>query len=139
MRTLAEDLGLALGTQAHVTKLRRHGAAPFELAQAVTLDTLGELLASGGLEALDAYLLPVDSALPHLPALSLNAAQARALSFGQALDLGGQAQPGLTRIYGPNGEFSGIAEGSAAGGLRSRRLMRSEAMNTNNNLAVKSA
>jgi tRNA pseudouridine55 synthase len=42
IRSLARDLGHALGTVAHLSALRRTRIGPFSLADAVTLDSLGE-------------------------------------------------------------------------------------------------
>jgi tRNA pseudouridine55 synthase len=42
MRSLARDLGHSLGTVAHLSALRRTRIGPFSLADAVTLDALGE-------------------------------------------------------------------------------------------------
>ena len=60
IRTLGEDIGLALGCGAHLVSLRRIATGPFSVQQCVTL---------GELEALDesdreARLLPVESLLP---------------------------------------------------------------------------
>ena len=60
IRTLGEDIGLALGCGAHLASLRRIATGPFDLSHCVTL---------GELEALDesdrqARLLPVESLLP---------------------------------------------------------------------------
>lgn len=62
VRTLAQDIGRALGCGAHLTALRRTGVGPFSLADAVTLDALGAMTqpqaALIGLDALPAGLMP---------------------------------------------------------------------------------
>lgn len=68
IRTLAEDIGEALGCGAHLTFLRRVGTGNFCIAQCVTLQAL---------EAMDdaaraACLLPVESLLPGHEAVTLD-------------------------------------------------------------------
>jgi tRNA pseudouridine55 synthase len=64
IRTLAEDIGAALGCGAHLVSLRRIATGPFEVAQCVTLAELESLDESNRM----ARLLPVESLLPgHLP------------------------------------------------------------------------
>jgi len=49
VRSFAHELGLALGTYAHLTALRRLRAGEFTLGNAIELDALGALLAKGTL------------------------------------------------------------------------------------------
>ncbi len=51
MRSLAHDLGIALGTYAHLSALRREAAGPFTLDDAHGLDEIEAAAASGALEA----------------------------------------------------------------------------------------
>ena len=67
IRTLAEDIGAALGTCAHVSALRRTKAGPFGEASAVALTTLEALKQNQAHEEMDALLLPLDAALGDLP------------------------------------------------------------------------
>ncbi|WP_373355375.1 tRNA pseudouridine(55) synthase TruB [Pseudoroseicyclus sp. CXY001] len=64
VRSIARDLGQALGCLGHVTALRRVWSGPFDLEDAVTLEAV-EALESP--EARDALLLPMDAALGDLP------------------------------------------------------------------------
>jgi tRNA pseudouridine55 synthase len=80
IRALARDLGLALGTFAHVAELRRLSAGPFTDAQAVTLDLIAE---SGHISADCGYLLPIETALDGIPAVVLTGAEATRLCSGQ--------------------------------------------------------
>ncbi|HVZ44959.1 MAG TPA: tRNA pseudouridine(55) synthase TruB [Ramlibacter sp.] len=59
IRTLAEDIGEALGCGAHLTSLRRVQTGPFGVAHCVTLDELADLTEEGRI----ACLLPVESLL----------------------------------------------------------------------------
>ncbi len=61
IRTLAEDIGEALGCGAHLTALRRIATGHFEVSQCVTLDTLEAMSEQERM----ACLLPVKSLLAH--------------------------------------------------------------------------
>jgi len=60
IRTLGEDIGLALGCGAHLVSLRRIATGPFDLSHCLTLGEL-EALAESDRQA---RLLPVESLLP---------------------------------------------------------------------------
>lgn len=57
IRSLARDMGEALGTGAYMTKLVRTAAGPFRADAAVPLDDLSP-------ETIQAYLIPAESVLP---------------------------------------------------------------------------
>jgi tRNA pseudouridine55 synthase len=82
IRALARDIARALGTVGHVTMLRRTRAGPFDLAQAISLDKLGEAAKGSALEAL---LRPIEAGLDGIPALHLTPDQAVALRQGRTL------------------------------------------------------
>jgi len=64
IRTLAEDIATALGSCAHLIKLRRLVVEPFESFPMVTLEQLQEARDHGGLQD---FLLPVDVGLADWP------------------------------------------------------------------------
>jgi tRNA pseudouridine55 synthase len=77
MRSIAHDVGQALGCGAHLTELRRLASGEFEIAQARTLEQLEELAAEERL--VDAFV-PADQLLPAFPNVyvdDLTAAQVR--------------------------------------------------------------
>jgi tRNA pseudouridine55 synthase len=77
VRSIARDLGAALGCLGHVETLRRVWSGPFELDDAVTLDRIEALARSPEIEDL---LLPLEaglSELPELPATAEGAARMR--------------------------------------------------------------
>jgi tRNA pseudouridine55 synthase len=84
VRSLAFDLGRALGVGAHVTALRRTRSGPFTLAQARPLDEVLAALAGAPAETGTAGLELVrpEDALAHLPRASVDEAGARALEQG---------------------------------------------------------
>ena len=117
IRTLAQDIGAALGCGAHLTALTRTAAGGFRLDQAHTLAEL---------EALDAplrptLLLPADCLVAHLPAIQLDAADAGALCQGRSV-AHATGHQGLVRIYTAPHTFIGLADADA-GHLLPRRLI----------------
>ena len=116
VRTLAQDIGAALGCGAHLTQLKRTAAGGFALANAVSLAELERLDPARRLAA----LMPADRLVAHLPALDLDDADATCLRQGRALPAV-EMPPGLVRLYS-NGRFIGVGE-ARAGELVSRRLL----------------
>lgn len=115
IRSLAHDLGQALGCGAHLTGLRRTAAGPFTLDAAVPLDALQDEFASGAWER---HLRPADAALPEWPALPLTAAEVRRVQTGQFLPLtAGTASGVLARAYNPAGELFAILRADARLGV----------------------
>lgn len=119
IRTLAEDLGAALGCGAHLSALRRVGAGPFSVDDARTPEALEALDSSGR----DALLLPLDCLLEELPPLELDAAQSLRFLQGQRLAGVWPAQ-GRARIIGDGNRLLGIGEVRADGVLHPSRLLR---------------
>jgi len=66
IRALAEDIGRAVGTGAHLEELRRTRAGRFEIGESVTLDELAESEYPAG------RLLPLEIAVSHLASIALN-------------------------------------------------------------------
>lgn len=71
IRSIAEDLGFALGCGAHVKMLHRSAAGAFDEAATISLDTLEALGEQEDYAAMDALLLPPDAPVQSLPALIL--------------------------------------------------------------------
>ena len=84
MRSLARDIGRALGCLGHVAALRRLAVGQFTLEKAISVD---ELTALGQGAVLDSHLLPIATALDDIPALALTADEAHRLRQGQAVAL----------------------------------------------------
>lgn len=79
VRSIARDLGVALGCLGHVLRLRREWSGPFEASEGVGLDRIDALAKS---EALDALLLPLEVGLADLPELKATAEGAARLKNG---------------------------------------------------------
>lgn len=125
VRTLAEDLGAALGCGAHVTALRRTGAGPFGDDMLTTLTELeaDAAVGEGGPQRLDRRLLPVDSALTAWPRLDLGPDLAGFVRQGQAVQVPRAPTAGLVRLYGYDGGFLGMGRIASDGRVAPKRLM----------------
>ncbi len=66
IRTLAEDIGRAVGLGAHLGELRRTRAGQFSIEEAVTLEDLADMVDPA------AMLLGIDRAVSHLPDVRLS-------------------------------------------------------------------
>lgn len=106
IRSLAHDLGIALGTAAHLGALRREGAGAFRLTDAYDLNKIAAAAADGRLSDL---LLAPGTGLD-LPAMTLDSEQVRLLGYGQQISIADSttAEADLNRAYDNNGNFVGI-------------------------------
>lgn len=137
VRTLASDLGSALGCGAHLAALRRTRVGTLDLASAVTLDHIEAL----PLSARDSLLLPVDTLLVGLPRIKIGVEDAARLRQGQPINMRGTVDDGLQnilhdtphdtphdttscrcRLFGPEG-FMGLGECLADGRIQPKRLV----------------
>ncbi len=123
IRTLAEDIGEALGSGAHVTALERTGVGDFAVGDAIDLDGLRDL-AEQGLPALDARLLALDSLLTREPCIALSRDAAYYLSQGQAVLVAHAPQAGLVKLYDERRRFLGVGEVQDDGRIAPRRLLK---------------
>lgn len=117
IRTLAQDIGAALGCGAHLTALTRTAAGGFSLDQAHSLAEL-EALELGQRQT---WLQPADCLVAHLPALQLDEADTTALCQGRSVPYSGE-RTGLMRLYATENRFLGLAQ-AEDGQLVSRRLI----------------
>ena len=131
IRTIAEDLGSALGCGGHLAALRRAAVGDFTLDNSITLDGMGALKrGAGGMAAVDALLLPSSRAVGHLPKLLLSEANAHYLMRGQPVR---QRLPETHR--GPlalhresDDGFLGVGEGIDDGRIAPKCLVRPDAV-----------
>jgi tRNA pseudouridine55 synthase len=106
VRTLAHDVGRALGCGAHLEVLRRTRSGPFTLAQALPLAELSAVAKQP--ESLAGRLLSVADALAELPAVQVSAADAVRVSHGVPVEAA--PQPGRVRVVDPKGALLAVAE-----------------------------
>ena len=108
IRTLAEDIGAALGCGAHLIGLRRTAIAHFDLRDGYNWQ---QLEAMTGAER-DACVLPLESLMPDIPRLQLDAVQIKRLAQGQRLGLDTGLPDGKLCLYGPQGFIgTGLLQG----------------------------
>ncbi len=118
IRTLAEDIGQALGCGAHLSALRRTGSGPLTLASAQTLESLGEMTEA----ARDELLLPADGLIADWPVVRLDVEGAGRFLSGVRRRLPLPDSPRV-RVYGPQARAF-LGSGHIAGGeLISTRLL----------------
>lgn len=83
VRSLARDMGEALGCYGHVSALKRLASGPFTISQAISLEKLEEIVQKdGGLSDDKPWLLPLIAVLDDIPAFAVNENEARRLRQG---------------------------------------------------------
>jgi tRNA pseudouridine55 synthase len=123
VRSLAEDLGKALGYGAHVGALRRTRAGPFSLADSVPLSTLEALKDNREFRDMEALLAPADSALGELPLVQLSESGGFYMRQGQPVMVPNAPRDGIVRVVLDTGEFLGVGEILDDGRVAPRRLV----------------
>ncbi len=121
VRTLAEDIGEALGCGAHVVALRRTGVGPYTDYPMHKMELL-EQQAVQGAAALDALLLPTDTALADWPEVRVGADSGFYLRQGQPVLVPKAPTQGWVRIY-LGDQFMAVGEVQDDGRIAPRRLM----------------
>lgn len=123
IRSLAEDIGEALGCGAHLTALRRLKTGPFTGDAMLDFERL-EALADQ--QAREGVLLPVDILLDHLPRLDITAEMARMILRGQQAETttGSLEVDSLARVY-QDQQLLGLVRIAAEGVIAPRRLLSS--------------
>jgi tRNA pseudouridine55 synthase len=118
VRSLAHDIGQALGCGAHLTALTRRASGSFRLEESTTMEEFESSVGAGRWHKL---LQPLDAALKAFPAVQLGLEEAVRLCHGQEAraalpfevlleEAGSRHAPrALVRVYGPGGEVLAIA------------------------------
>lgn len=124
IRTLVDDLGEALGCGAHVTMLRRTAVADYPTEKMLDWNALQALAEPQDLSSLDALLLPMDTAVAKLPALTLNESQTQGIGFGQRIKFDNQSKlQGQVRLFSHENRFLGVAVIDENNVIRPQRLV----------------
>ncbi|WP_372613592.1 tRNA pseudouridine(55) synthase TruB [Halomonas sp.] len=121
IRTLAEDIGQALGCGAHISALRRLKTGPFADVGMLTLEALEALPDQASRER---CLLPVDILVDHLPGLYMDGAATQGLLHGQpaTVDTGDLLPGETTRLY-LDDTFLGLGKVTGPQEVAPRRLL----------------
>ena len=121
IRSLADDIGQALGCGAHVVELRRTAIKQTQVAQAVTLEQLESM------NSPLTTLLPIDTLVADLPQLTLSETQVATLLQGKRTPSGGLKSSGLSRFYDEHGQLFAIGEVLADELLKTHKIFILEA------------
>jgi len=111
IRTLAADIGKEIGSGAHLSSLVRLAVGPFTLDKSYTVEEANALAEQNRQEEM---VLPMDTALGHLPRIELNEARIKALKNGQTAALNRTEAGDLPdtdhpiRVYSTEGDFKAI-------------------------------
>ena len=127
VRTLAEDLGAALGCGAHVSALHRHIAGPFTEQESMTLPELEKLRENCEAPELDYLLKPMDIAVADRMAVELSEIVAGYFQLGQEV-MSTQAfrngQEGdIVRVFREGGAFLGVGTVTEDGKVAPKSLV----------------
>ena len=112
VRALARDLGERLGCGAYLGGLVRTASGPFTLDGALSLDQIRDAAASGGPDAIRALLLPSDTGLESLPAITLTDAEIADAGQGRFVrpvaGVGAASGDGPVRLLDAGGAIVGV-------------------------------
>ncbi|MFA7248501.1 MAG: tRNA pseudouridine(55) synthase TruB [Dehalococcoidia bacterium] len=120
VRSLAHDLGAALGVGGTIAALRRTQVGPFLVEHATPLDRAIVLLESGEIKDL---VQPPDAVLGHLPMWIMRDDEVGRMRNGLSMRLPGTLNAAASldvpqvRCYGPHGELIGLLRPQGAEGL----------------------
>ena len=118
IRTLAEDIGHALGCGAYLKGLERTQTGNFQLSDALTIEAIEAM----SMASREKTLLPVDALLEGLSSIQLTLTETEAIKKGQAIDFNGKNDNEL-RLYGISGQFLGVGQPDLQGRLFPKRLI----------------
>src|SRR5512137_2243042 len=102
VRSLANDLGAALGCGAYLVGLRRTKSGRFSLREATPLRKLQESFHAGNWYQ---FLIPAAEALAEWPAIELNPDEVESVRHGHRIPAGDRATPGMVRGVSTQGEL----------------------------------
>ncbi|MSR10866.1 MAG: tRNA pseudouridine(55) synthase TruB [Gammaproteobacteria bacterium] len=122
IRTIADDLGQALGCGAHIVALRRTQAGVFTEQDCVSRQYLESEKEQAGLERIDQFLIPMDEAIGDLPIVVLPSVTAAFIKNGQPVLVRHLPEEGLVRLYEEE-QFIGIGCINDDGMVAPRRLI----------------
>ncbi|HVN85776.1 MAG TPA: tRNA pseudouridine(55) synthase TruB [Candidatus Binatia bacterium] len=117
VRVLAQDIGEALGTVAHLAALRRTAFGSFDLLHATTVEDLKAGNVTG--------VLNLRAALGHLPEIFIDADTVERTRCGQPAavrDLSGPADAETAKLIGPSGELVAVVTAGENGAWRLVRV-----------------
>ncbi len=117
IRSLAEDIGDALGSCGTVLALRRLEAGIFNIVQAKTIEQFTAMTA----QELQNSLIAIDKPLLAYPSVQLSEQQTVAIKYGQSVQLDAGLIEGTVRLYNDD-VFLGLGEMLLDGKIAPKRL-----------------
>jgi tRNA pseudouridine55 synthase len=115
VRSLAHDLGQALGCGGHVVALRRTGVGGFNQVEAIALEELTP-------DALLAHLRLPAAIVAHLPRVEFDGEAVAELRFGRRVPADVNVPAGDVAAFDPAGDLVGIVA-IEAGEWRARKVL----------------
>lgn len=107
IRTLAQDIGDAMGFGAHLSMLRRTEVSPFDCSKLYTIEEINKLATKNALKEI---LLPIDSALLEFPQMQLTNEEVALIRNGIKITREDTPESGMIRLYTEQQEFLGIGQ-----------------------------
>ena len=105
VRSIAHEMGQALGCGAHLSSLRRTAAGPFTLEQAVTVDDMDSL---AGEQELEARMVHPRALLPEMPAVTADEATLGRIRNGMQVNLPEYSGAAMVKIFAGQRELAAI-------------------------------
>ncbi len=107
MRSIAHDLGQALGCGGHLQSLRRTALGEFRIADAHSLEALEQAAVEGELESL---LVHPRRLLPQLPSVTAHEEQAAKIRSGRTVNLPEMSRARLVKVFSGQADLICIAQ-----------------------------
>lgn len=127
IRTLVEDIGKALDCGACVYRLHRIATGPYSSVGMVDLETLEQLSEQQDQAALDALLLPMESAVPDWPRIELSVPEAKRIRSGQSVVKAGLTDQPSVQLWACD---SGVEQLIGVGRIKHNEIRSSRLLNT---------
>ncbi|HEY6418651.1 MAG TPA: tRNA pseudouridine(55) synthase TruB [Candidatus Binataceae bacterium] len=111
-RSLARDIGVALGSAAHLAELRRLRNGTFAIENAMALEEVLAAIEAGGANL---WLIGLREAIPALPEISIDSVRERSLRNGdaRALTESVPASAALFKVISHDGRLIAVAEATS--------------------------
>lgn len=126
IRSIAVDIGAALGVGAHLNKLHRVQVGQFDETGLVTIADLEALKVDDSYVEMDNLLISPEEAVNHLPLVEVTDSAGYYVRLGQAVMVPKAPMEGLVRIREEGGTFLGVGEVLDDGRITPRRLIASK-------------
>jgi tRNA pseudouridine55 synthase len=107
IRSLAADVGDALGCGAYLSFLVRTRSGAFSAEQSVTIEETQRAIENG---CLGDVLAPMDAPLSAMPVVTLGSDEARLIAHGTTVPATGAVASGLVRVYDTSNRFIGVGD-----------------------------